>query len=135
MKGSCLCGQVNYEVEPPLKVFQLCHCTRCRKYTGSAHASHIFAKPENFRWTKGEELVGRFNVPDTKYFATSFCKTCGSSLPWEIQGGGNMVITAGTLDEDPGIKPEQNIFWADHAPWYEGAMHLPKNDALPVKKK
>ena len=111
MKGSCLCGSVQYEITPPFKGFQYCPCSRCRKATGSAHGANIFVPQEQFSWLAGEELVGRFEVPEAKYFATSFCKNCGSSLPWLAKGGKNRVVPAGSLDEDPGIKPQQSIFW------------------------
>lgn len=135
MKGGCLCHQVQYEVEAPFKVFQYCHCSRCRKLTGTVHSANLFVSPTQFRWTKGEEQIGRYQLPGAKYFSTAFCKNCGSTLPWQTNDGSNMVITAGTLDEDPGIKPQQNIFWASRAPWCVETSELPKNEELPPRKK
>ena len=133
VSGSCLCGQVAYEITGPLTTFQYCHCSRCRKFTGSAHASNLFVPPARFRWTRGEDQVGRYEHPDAKYYATNFCKRCGSSLPWPVKGGKNVVVTAGTLDEDPGIKPLWNIFWGSRACWFEGTESLPKHDTFPPK--
>lgn len=135
MKGSCLCGQVHYEAEAPFKVFQYCHCSRCRKLTGSVHSANLFVPPAQFRWVKGAELVGRYQLPGAKYFSTAFCKNCGSTLPWQTNDGSNMVITAGTLDEDPGIKPQQNIFWGSRSPWCVETSELPKHEELPPRKK
>ncbi|MDH5631166.1 MAG: GFA family protein, partial [Gammaproteobacteria bacterium] len=81
-KGSCLCGEVSYQYTGKALVFQYCHCTRCQKFTGSAHASNLIVNPEQFEWLSGEELVGHYELPEAKHFATSFCKQCGSSLPW-----------------------------------------------------
>jgi hypothetical protein len=134
MKGSCLCGSVVYEIEPPFSVFQYCHCSRCRKFTGSAHAANLFVPPTQFKWINGADQVGKYAVPEAKYFATAFCKHCGSSLPWETQGGKTMVIPTGTLDEDPGIRPQQNIFWASHADWLSESSELPKYDERPPRK-
>lgn len=133
VKGSCLCGKVAYEIEGPFKIFQYCHCSRCRKFTGSAHASNLFVPPERFKWTCGEEFVGRYEHEEAKYFATNFCTQCGSSLPWAVQGGKNIVVTAGTLDDDPGIKPKWNIFWKFKAPWMEETSDLAKHDEFPKK--
>jgi hypothetical protein len=133
VNGSCLCGEVAYEIEEPFKIFQYCHCSRCRKFTGSAHASNLFVPPEQFKWTRGEKFVGRYEHPEAKYFASNFCKQCGSSLPWAVQGGKNIVVTAGTLDGDPGIKPMWNIFWKSKAPWLEETCNLPKYDEFPEK--
>ncbi len=133
VKGSCLCGKVGYEITDHLNIFQYCHCSRCRKFTGSAHASNLFVKKDDFKWTLGEEFIGRYEPDDTKYFATSFCKNCGSSLPWLEKSGRTMVIAAGTLDEDPGVKPKWNIFVASKAPWHVATSKLPEFDKLPVK--
>lgn len=132
-QGSCLCGEVGYEIVGPFSTFQYCHCSRCRKFTGSAHAANLFVPPEQFRWTRGEQSVGRYEHPTAKYFATQFCKQCGSSLPWPVKGGKNIVVTAGTLDDKPDIKPMWNIFWGSHAPWYESADNLRKHDQFPSK--
>ena len=79
IKGSCLCGDVTYKFTGPIKVFQYCHCTRCQKITGSAHAANIIIDPKQFEWLTGEEQVGRFELPEAKYFASSFCKKCLSA--------------------------------------------------------
>ncbi len=131
VKGSCLCGAVNYQIEGPFKVFQYCHCSRCRKFTGSAYASNLFVPPERFRWTSGEGMIRRYEHPDAKYFATNFCTQCGSSLPWAVKSGKNIIVTAGTLDDDPGIKPMWNLFWRSKASWYEESSDLPRHDEFP----
>ncbi len=132
--GSCLCGEVSYEFTGPVKVFQYCHCTRCQKITGSAHASNIIIDPENFKWIRGEEKVGRYELSEAKHFASSFCKICGSTLPWITQSKKAMIVPAGTLDDDPKVKPIHNIFYADKACWYENVDGLVKYDELPTKK-
>ena len=131
--GSCLCGKVRYQFEGPIRVFQYCHCSRCRKVTGSAHASNIIIDPPHFKWLEGEEHIGRFELPEAKHFATSFCKNCGSSLPWLTKTGKAVIIPAGTLDDDPQARPMHNIYYADRAPWYIESGDLKKYDALPVK--
>jgi hypothetical protein len=134
IKGSCLCGEVTYQFSGPVKVFQYCHCTRCQKITGSAHASNIIIDPDNFEWLTGEKLVGRFELAEAKHFASSFCTTCGSSLPWITQSAKAMIVPAGTLDDDPKVKPMHNIFYADKACWYDNVDDLVKYDELPTKK-
>ncbi len=131
--GSCLCGEVSYQYSGAVKVFQYCHCTRCQKFTGSAHAANIIVAPEQFQWLKGEKSVGRFELAGAKHFATSFCKKCGSSLPWKTQSGKAVVIPAGTLDDNPETQPVHNIYFANKAPWYKEAAELVKYDELPVK--
>ena len=132
MKGSCLCGGVVYEIDPPFKIFQYCHCSRCRKFTGSAHAANLFVPPSQFRWLKGKEQLGGFEHPEAKYFATGFCKNCGSSLPWAVKGGAKIVVPAGTLDEDPKIKPQKSIFWDSRACWFEETYNIEKHGESPT---
>lgn len=135
INGSCLCGEVSYVITGNIGIFQYCHCSRCRKFTGSVHAANLFVAPEQFAWSRGSESVGVY-VPDhTRHFATAFCKKCGSSLPWKSKSGRVVVIPAGTLDQHPGIEPSQNIFWGSRAPWYKSAADLPKFEELPVKEK
>ena len=133
-KGSCLCGAVSYQFHGPEYVFQYCHCSRCRKFTGSAHATNIIVAPDQFEWLTGADQVGRFEHPEAKHFATCFCRQCGSSLPWAAQSGGAVVIPAGTLDEDPEIRPSQNIFWKNRVAWREAVESLPHYDELQPRK-
>ena len=133
ISGSCLCGEISYQFTGPIKVFHYCHCSRCQKFTGSAHASNIIIDSTQFRWLSGENSLGRFELPDAKYFATSFCKICGSSLPWLTKSGKAVVIPAGTLDDDPQAKPVHNIYYSNKAPWHEEVGDLIKYEELPIK--
>lgn len=135
INGSCLCGSVGYQISGNQGIFQYCHCSRCRKISGSAHSANLFVSPEDFQWTKGEELVGRYEPEAARHFASCFCKQCGSSLPWLTKSQKSVVIPAGTLNDDPEIRPAQSIFWASHAPWYLEVKDLPKHDELPPRKK
>ena len=132
-EGSCLCGKVTYRITGNLRIFQYCHCSRCRKFTGSAFASNLLVSPDDFRWLTGQEVLGRFELETAKHFATSFCRHCGSSLPWRTKSGKAVVVPAGTLDEDPQIRPIQNIYCASRAVWFEEPGSLPRFDELPGK--
>ena len=60
VKGSCLCGSVQYEVTGETKRFYHCHCERCRKATGTGHASNLLIIPQtSISWLQGEELLAR----------------------------------------------------------------------------
>jgi hypothetical protein len=132
--GSCLCGKISYAITGHINIFQYCHCSRCRKVSGSAHSSNLMIAPEHFRWLSGEENVGHYIPVETRHFATAFCKTCGSSLPWFAKTGKTVIIPAGTLDDDPEIRPSQNIFCASRSAWYVAPGTLPEHDEFPPKK-
>ena len=123
--GSCLCGAVGYEIRPPYAFFQYCHCSRCRKNSGSAHAANILVPEGQFVWTLGEENLRRYEVPEARYYCTAFCSVCGSSLPWRTRNGKFLLVPAGGLDGDPGATLERNIFWDSRACWYERVDDLP----------
>ena len=134
VSGSCFCKKVNYEITGNMGVFQYCHCSRCQKVSGSAHASNVFVSPDDFKWLSGEDSVGRYDPPETKYFTTSFCKNCGSSLPWLSKSGQVVIVPAGSLDDDPGIRPSKNIFCGSRSAWYTAASSLPEHEEGPPSK-
>jgi hypothetical protein len=123
LKGSCLCGGVKYEVTGEPKRFYHCHCSRCRKVTGTGHASNLFLQPAALSWLGGEELVRTFKVPEAKRFSNSFCASCGSRLPRQAKDSDMVMIPAGSLDEGAPIKPQARIFSGSRASWScEGDM-------------
>jgi hypothetical protein len=129
--GSCLCKTVQYEVDLPFERFMYCHCSRCRKATGTAHASNGFVKASAFRWTAGESAVRRYDLPEAKRFGLQFCTHCGSRVPHHTRDHSWMVIPAGSLDEDPGMKPQWVVFWGSRAPWYSDCSEMAKHDEMP----
>ena len=129
--GSCLCGQVRFQITPPLKTFQYCHCSRCRKASGSAHVSNIFVPVEGFEWLEGAEHARRWEMPEAQYFCTSFCTRCGSNLPWVTRNGKMVVVPAGALNDDPEIRPTRSVFFGSRAPWYVHAAELPQFETFP----
>lgn len=126
--GSCLCGAVRFEVHGAFEAFYLCHCSRCRKDTGSAHASNLFSPNGRLIWRSGRELVRTFRLAGTRH-ARSFCSTCGSALP--CAGEGHLAVPAGSLDTVPAIKPQARLFTANRAAWDEDPSALPMHEGLP----
>lgn len=124
IKGSCVCGAVRYTIEPDAIAFQYCHCSRCRKATGSAFGANLFVPASKLTWEAGQDHVRRFELPDAKYWSRCFCEVCGSSLPWLTRTGKAYVVPAGTLDDDPGVRPKHSIYHAHRAPWYVDADEL-----------
>ena len=131
LTGSCLCGTVRFEMSPPLSGFRYCHCSRCRKASGSAHAANIFLPKSQFAWVAGESAVTRYKHAAAQRFAVWFCSKCGTRVPHEIPVRGDMLIPAGVLDADPGMRPEMNIFWDSKAAWYVEATAMPKHAEYP----
>ncbi len=113
--GSCLCGEVRYEVTGPLRNAIGCHCGQCRKTTGHYMAATA-AQLEDFRLTEQAGLKW-YRSSDTARRA--FCGTCGSTLFWRADGRDYIAIASGTLDGETGIRLEGHIFCADKGDYYE----------------
>ena len=131
LTGSCLCGSVHYSLSGTATAFNHCHCQRCRKATGTGHATNILLKVASMDWTSGEELLARYHVPDAERFATVFCRNCGSLLPRLSPDGRFAVVPAGSMDSDPGIRPERWIFRESRTAWCCPDDDIPAFDRYP----
>ena len=129
-RGSCLCGAVRFEVDGDFAHFFLCHCTYCRKDTGSAHAANLFSTTAKLRWLAGEERVSSFDLPSTRH-TRSFCATCGSALPKVQDGGALLAVPAGSLDTPLAIRPTAHLFVASRADWDHDLDTAPMLAGLP----
>lgn len=128
IQGSCLCGQVKYEV---LKIesgmgLGHCHCSMCRKFHGAAFATFGVAKLENFRWTAGESALQVYKASNGT--SRKFCGGCGSSLIFVANNddGTTIEFTLGTLDTEIDERPDVHIFVDSKANWFEITDDLPQ---------
>ncbi len=133
LKGSCLCGTVQYEVSGDPLRFSHCHCGRCRKATGTGHSTNIMIKSDCFEWLEGETSLRRYKVPEAERYYTHFCARCGSPMPRDIPELGMVAIPAGSLDHDIELKPGMHIFWDSRASWSCGGDELPVYAQYPTQ--
>ena len=125
IKGSCLCGEVAYEVDGKISEIGQCHCSKCRKFTGSSNSAVFVTAIANLKWLRGEELLSSYKAP-SGYFAV-FCSKCGSPLP-KTRANKVYLVPAGTLDNDPGVKAAYHVHVASKAPWDEIFDDLPQHE-------
>ncbi|CAE6898246.1 GFA family protein [Vibrio sp. B1FLJ16] len=133
-KGSCLCGRVRYELTGTFQSFFLCHCHRCQKDTGSAHAANLFARESTLIWTQGESDVKIYHHENTLH-SKSFCQNCGSALPTVAQSIQSIVVPAGSLDSPVPVSPTARIFVASCASWVNELSQVPSYEQLPEQNK
>ncbi len=131
LSGSCLCGAVRYEVSGEPKRFYHCHCSRCRKASGTGHATNLMVAPEALTWTAGEELVASFKLPEAERFRSCFCRHCGAPLPREVKEIGMVVIPAGSLDCEVPMQPQARIFYGSRTSWSCSGDALPVFEEVP----
>jgi hypothetical protein len=130
VRGSCLCGQVTFVVDAPPFRCLTCHCLRCRKASSSANVSNMACRLDEVRFTRGEALLVAFKVPEARFFTTVFCGVCGSRMPRLDRERKLAIIPMGTLDDDPGVRPQAHIFVGSKAAWDEiGDDGLPQYEA------
>lgn len=125
IRGSCLCKRVRFEIQGQLGETSFCHCSMCRKVTGSAFGIYAELKTENLKFVSGAELILRYR--SSPGVERTFCARCGSTLQFVSEKNPGMVeVALGTLDDDPGIKVPRHIFVASKAPWVEITDGLPQ---------
>ncbi len=128
--GSCLCGEVRFEVEGDFEHFYLCHCEFCRKDTGSAHAANLFSSTAVLTWLAGADNVKLFALPATRH-RKCFCLACGSALPMLQDEGKLLVVPAGSLNGEVHIRPTAHIFVLNRASWDFSLESIPMVDRFP----
>jgi hypothetical protein len=131
LAGACLCGAVTYEATGEAQRFYFCHCSRCRRASGSAHAANVFLQPGTLRFITGAEQIRTYRVPEAVRFANHFCGICGARLPRQA-GADTVVIPAGSLNDDAPIAPQARIFMDSRAPWSCHGDQLPCFEQLPT---
>jgi len=131
IRGSCLCGGFRFEIARVSGPFELCHCSRCRKASGSAFVPWLGVLREDLRFLQGEELIRRYEAPlraKPPPYRASFCARCGSPVPDPGVEGPLIEVHAGVLDDDPGLRPERHILVEAKASWFAISDALPRFD-------
>ena len=79
-KGSCLCGDIKYELtSEPIKVSH-CHCTMCQKQHGAIFATYASLPKSDLVYLSGLNSLMSYNSSDS--ILRKFCKICGSNIEW-----------------------------------------------------
>jgi hypothetical protein len=129
ISGSCLCGGVRFEIARAVGPYELCHCRRCRKKSGSAFDAALGVNTADYRLLAGAELITTYDAPIVARppaYRVSFCRRCGSPVPNPPPGAEWFEIPAGLLDDDPGARPDRHIFVELEPPWLARVDHLPR---------
>jgi hypothetical protein len=129
LHGQCLCGTVHYTVDDAFVYALNCHCSQCRRSTGSAFKPFAGIERDKLTVTQGAEQLLRYADDPANHDA--HCNRCGSLLFSVIRDGAWVHVTLGTLVDTPSIRPSAHIFVGSKAPWFTITDSLPQHDALP----
>jgi hypothetical protein len=128
LKGSCLCGKVKLEVADEFKYMGNCHCSECRKFTGSDYSSAGGVALDKLIVIEGAEHIQTYQKSANTEL--SFCRHCGSSL-YSKKNNGIVNVRLGILDDVPSHKPSFHIFVTSKAPWNDITDGLKQFEAEP----
>jgi hypothetical protein len=123
LAGGCLCGATRYAVADEFIYAANCHCSNCRRATGSAFKPFAGIERHKLVVTKGAEnllVYGDDNGNDTH------CGYCGSPLYSLVRAGAFVHVSMGTLIDAPTIRPTKHIFVGSKAPWFTITDDLPQ---------
>ena len=116
LQGGCLCGAVRFEITAPFLLAGYCHCAHCQRRTGTGSSANGRVSQAGFRLLQGQERLRSFQpeggVPKL------FCETCGSALfSGDPLADRQVAVRLGTLDRDPGVRPQFRQFVDSAASW------------------
>jgi hypothetical protein len=129
LTGKCMCGAVEYAVDDAFEYSMNCHCSNCRRTTGSAFKPFAGIERQRLRVVKGDGAGLVYGSADEAHDV--HCSTCGSLLYSVVRDGTYVHVAMGTLVDAPSIRPTGHIFVGSKAPWYEITDDLPQYREFP----
>ncbi len=124
LSGRCLCGAVRYVVADEFRYAANCHCSNCRRATGSAFKPFAGVERDKLRIAEGDRSVMIFGDENSAHDVR--CKVCGSLLYSVVREGAYVHVAMGTLVDDPAIRPAMHIFVGSKAGWFTITDDLPQ---------
>jgi hypothetical protein len=112
MRGGCLCGEVQFELDPPLRDVLICHCSLCRR-SGTLAGAYTAVESDHLRLQVDSGLAWYTDVNGRE---RGFCRTCGATLFWR-SGTATISVSAGALDDQAGLRTRAHIFADSAAAW------------------
>ena len=128
IKGSCLCGAVEFYVRDNFQYAGYCHCTQCTKFSGTIAVGGILCS--DFSLTKGADDIIKFKRSEST--TACFCGVCGTNMYGEKQGTEFIHIRYGNLNDTPQLLPQAHMFVGSKADWYEINDSLPQFEGFPI---
>ena len=118
VEGECNCGAVAFKAEASILDVYICHCSICRKSTGSSGIAVAIVENDQFDWLKGQEYITRWQKPGHDWH-TYFCAICGSSLPGPNDSQ-RMYLPVGSLTTGhENLRVAHHIYVGSKASWDE----------------
>jgi hypothetical protein len=127
IKGSCLCGAIEFSANLPSKWCAHCHCSMCRKHHGAGYVTWVGFEQDQVTFLRGEDQIGWYmSSPGAQ---RGFCRKCGSSMFFRSERwAGELHIVLGCINDTIDRQPEANVFFDKHVDWMPVDKTLKKVD-------
>ena len=130
LTGKCLCEAIEYSYEGKMGDIIHCHCSKCRRWHGSAFRTRAIIEKSGFEWFKGEDMLSYYD--SSKNVTKTFCKNCGSNLVSIYKNNSDILgLPLGGIEGKLGNKKSYHIFTDSRAEWHEITDDLEQYDELP----
>lgn len=129
VKGSCFCGQVQFEIDLPTLFCGHCHCSMCRRPHGASFVTWTAVPPTQFRITQGEGQLQTYD--SSEHGRRQFCATCGSQMfCFHVKDDGSppelIDVTLASLHDAIDRAPQAHFYFDSKAQWTVVDDDLPK---------
>ena len=124
LAGECFCRAVRYTVADAFEYALNCHCSNCRRTTGSAFKPFAGIARDKLGLVAGDDNVMIHGDANASHDA--HCRRCGSLLYSVVRNGAYAHVAMGTLVDEPSIRPSAHIFVGSKAPWFSITDDLPQ---------
>ena len=115
-KGSCLCGNVTITAKHLDPKVGVCHCSKCRKWSGGPLLAVGCGTDVNI---DNEASVTVFQSSD--WAERGFCNSCGTNLFYRFIESKEYIVLAGVFDNDQDFEMDHQIFIEEKPNYYSFA--------------
>ena len=110
--GGCVCGAVRFRATLKTAVIDACHCGQCQRWTGGGPHFAVSVDAVAF---EDEAAIATYRA--SNWGERGFCRTCGSTLYWKMQGRPLHSVAVGLLDDPTGLTVGEEIFVDRRPDW------------------
>jgi hypothetical protein len=119
---------MRFEITGTHSKVSICHCSLCRKTSGTGSSAAIVVGYDQLTWLTGQELV----AGGPKH---AFCRVCGAHAPDSNARKTVYIVSVGILDDNPMLQVGQHIYVGSKAHWEvigeDGAPQFEEDTAAP----
>lgn len=116
--GQCNCGAVRFEIDANLSGIYVCHCSICRRFTGSNGIAVVLFPKDRFRWIRGQEVIATWKKPGADW-QSWFCSVCGSPVPGENDAQRMFAPASSITEGGDGLEVIHHFWVGSKAKWDE----------------